>query len=131
VHACVLPAWQTLGVWSGGDHVGPKDGSLGEHGPGGAEEWAQGSEILQSVKQWLCRPMGQSLACSTCCFFTKSWHGEAFHELGIQSADISALPCALPQPSVSPVSWQSHWFMELMQSKAVSQLPSWISPTFL
>jgi hypothetical protein len=75
--------------------------------------------------------MGQGLACSAAWSFSKLWCGEVFHEQGIQSADVSELPCALPQPSVSPASQQSPWFMELMQSVAVSQSPSWISPSFL
>jgi hypothetical protein len=29
------------------------------------------------------------------CSFSKSWCGEAFHELGVQSANVSALPGAL------------------------------------
>jgi hypothetical protein len=76
-------------------------------GPGGAEEWAGGSEIPQHAEQWLCGPMGQGLVCRTGCSFSLSWHGEAFHELGVQSAKVSALPGALPQPSLSPASQQS------------------------
>jgi hypothetical protein len=45
VNACGSLAWQALGAQSGRDHVGLRGGSLGERGPGGAEEWAQGSEI--------------------------------------------------------------------------------------
>jgi hypothetical protein len=70
--------------------------------------------------------MGQGLACSAGCSFSKSWCGEAFHELGIQSADVSALPGALPQSSMSPASQQSPLFTEPMRSAAVSQSPSWI-----
>jgi hypothetical protein len=33
--------------------VGLRGGSLGERGPGGAEEQAQGSEIPQPAEQWL------------------------------------------------------------------------------
>jgi hypothetical protein len=97
------------------------------HGPDWAEGRARRSEIPWPVEQWLCGPMGQGLVCSTSYSFSKLWCGEAFHELGVQSADVSALLGALPQPSVSPVSQQSPWFTELMQSAAVSQLPSWIS----
>jgi hypothetical protein len=74
---------------------------LGECNPGRTEEQVQGSEILQ--------PIGQQ------------------HELCVQSADVSALLCALPQPNVSPASQQSPWFTELRKSAVVSQLPSWIS----
>jgi hypothetical protein len=71
--------------------------------------------------------MWWGLVCWAGCSFNKSWHGEAFHKLGVQSADVSDLPYALPQPSMSPASQQSPWFKELMRSAAVSQLPSWIS----
>jgi hypothetical protein len=91
-------------VHSGGDRAGLRDGSLGKHSPGGTEKQAQGSEILRPAEQWLCRPMEWGLVCSVCYSFSKSWRGEAFHELGVQSADVSALPCALPQSSVSPAS---------------------------
>jgi hypothetical protein len=126
VNTCGLPAWQALEAWFGRDHVGLKGGSLGECGPGRAEEQAQRSEILWPVEQRLRGPMGQGLVCSTGCSFSKSWHGEVFHELRVQSADVSALPCALPQPSVSPASQQSPWFTELTRSAAVSPSPSWI-----
>jgi hypothetical protein len=43
---CGLLAWLALGARSGGDHVGLKDGHLGEQGPGRAEEQAQGLEIV-------------------------------------------------------------------------------------
>jgi hypothetical protein len=35
------------------------------------------------------------------------WGGEDFRRLGFQGAKVSALPCALPQPRVSPASQQS------------------------
>jgi hypothetical protein len=79
------------------------------------------------MEQWLRGPMGQGLACSAGCSFSKSWHGEGFHELEVRSADVSALPSALPQPRVSPASQQSPWFMEFVWSRAMSLLPSWIS----
>jgi hypothetical protein len=72
-------------------------------------------------------PTGQGLACSTGYSFSKSWHGEAFHELVVQSADVSALLCALPQSRVSPASQQSPWIMEVRRSVDVSWSPSWIS----
>jgi hypothetical protein len=49
-------------------------------------------------------PMGWDLVCSTGYSFSVWWCGEAFHELGVQSADVSALPGVLPQSSVSPAS---------------------------
>jgi hypothetical protein len=84
MNACGSPAWQALGAQC----VGLRGESLGECSPGGAEE------------RWLHWPMGQGLACSTGYSFSKPWHGEDFHKLGVQSADDSALPGALPQPSI-------------------------------
>jgi hypothetical protein len=63
VNACRSLAWQALRAQSGGDCVGLRGGSLGDHGPGGAEEWAQGLEISQPAEPLLCKPMGWSLAC--------------------------------------------------------------------
>jgi hypothetical protein len=54
--------------------------------------------------------------------FNVLWHGEAFHGLGAQDAKVSALPCALPQPSVSPVSQQVPWFWS-SRSLSLSQSP--------
>jgi hypothetical protein len=48
-------------------------------------------------------------------------------ELGVQGADVSAFPGALPQSSVSPASYQSPWITEVRSSVAVFRLPSWIS----
>jgi hypothetical protein len=98
---------------SGRDPVDLRGGSLGDHIPGGAEEWAKGSEIPLWAEQELRGPMGRGLACSASYSFSVLWHGDAFHELGAQSADVSVLSGALPQPSVSPASQQSPWIMEL------------------
>jgi hypothetical protein len=108
----------------GGDRAGLTVESLGERGPGGVSPKI-------TAEQWLCGPMWWGLACSAGYSFTILWCGEAFHELGVQSADVSALPCVLPQPSVSPAPQQSPWFTELRRSAAVSQSPSWISPCFI
>jgi hypothetical protein len=120
VKTCGSLDWQALGASSSGNHAGLRVVCFGECSPGGAEEWAQGSEICQPVDQWLHMPMERGLVYSTSCSFSKSWCREAFHELGVQSADVSALPHALPQPSMSPVSLQSPLFTELMQCTAVS-----------
>jgi hypothetical protein len=127
LNACVLPAWQALGAQYDRDCADLRGGSLGDHG---AKEQAQGPEIPQPMEQRIHRPMGQGLACSAYDSFSKLWCGEAFHELGAQSTDVAALPCALPLPSVSPSSQQSPWFTELTWSVAVSQSPSWISRLF-
>jgi hypothetical protein len=73
----------------------------------GLKSRARRSETPQCVKQWLRGPMGWGLKCSTCYSFSIWWGGEAFHELGVQSADVSALPGALPQSSMSPASAKS------------------------
>jgi hypothetical protein len=93
-------------------------------GPGKAQELAQGSEPTWPVEQWLLRPIGWGLARSASYSFSISWCGESFHELGVQSADVSALPFALLQPSVSPVSQKSPWVMELRRFAAVFQSSS-------
>jgi hypothetical protein len=111
---------QLVGSCSGRDHAGLRGVSFGEHGPGGAEEQAQRLELPWPVEQQLRGAMGPGWACSTISSFSKSWYGEAFHKLGVQSAVLSALPCVLPQPIVSPASEQSPWFMELIWSAAVS-----------
>jgi hypothetical protein len=89
----------------------------------GTQSWQgcgadRGSEIPQPAEQQLCGSMGQGLACSAGYSFSKLWHGEGFHKLEVQSANVSSLPGVLPQPSP--------WFTELTWSTAVSQLPSWI-----
>jgi hypothetical protein len=85
-----------------------------------------------TAKQWLCRLLGWGLAYNASCSFNKLWCGEAYHELVVQSADVSALPFALAQTILYSASQQSPWFMELTGSAAVSQSPSWISlPCFL
>jgi hypothetical protein len=73
---------------------------LGLAGLGGAGLWSGYCPGLWKLRG----PMGWGLACTTSCYFSILWHGETFHELEAQSADVSALPGALPQPSVSPAS---------------------------
>jgi hypothetical protein len=74
---------------------------------------------------------GVGLACSISYSFSMWWHGEGPHALGFQSADVSGLPGAFPQSSVSPASYQSPWITEVRRSMAVFQLPSWIWNSFL
>jgi hypothetical protein len=64
------------------------------------------------------------LACSTGYSFSIWWCGEAFHELGVQSTDTSALLGALPQSRVSPASYQRPWITEVRRSVAVFWSPS-------
>jgi hypothetical protein len=52
---------------------------------------------LQMVVVWVWLPT---------CSLSVLWHGEAFHRLGVQGSQLSALPCALYQPSVSSASQQ-------------------------
>jgi hypothetical protein len=91
-------------------------GPVGQ-GPGGAafQQAGRGGGLIE---QWLSRPSGAepgglwgggllgqrpgSLWPSSS--FSKSWRGEVFLKLGLQGANISALPYALSQPSVSPAS---------------------------
>jgi hypothetical protein len=128
VNAYGSPAWQALRARSILDPVGLRGGSLGS-GPGVAEDQAQGSEVPWPAEQRLRGPIWWGLACSAEYSFSILWLGEAFHELGVQSADVSVLPGALPQPRVSPASQQSPWSTELRRSAAVSL--SWISlPSF-
>jgi hypothetical protein len=116
-----IPGLAGLKGSSGGDHVGLRGGSLGSMALVGLRSRAGGSKISQRVEQQLCGPMGQGLACSTGYFFSIWWCGETSHELRVQNADVSGLPCALPQSCVSPASHQSLWIMELRRSAAVSQ----------
>jgi hypothetical protein len=89
----------------------------------GLRSRARGLEIPQCAEQWPHGPMGWGMTRSASYSFTISWHGKTFHKLEIQSADVSALSCVLPQSSVSPVSQQSPWITELRRSAAVFQLP--------
>jgi hypothetical protein len=124
---------QALGAWSSGDcwvrGVGVW-GSMALVGlRRGPKDW--GSHSLQSSSYaglwvWAWHTVSAVLS-----VYGVIWcPGEAFHELGAQSADVSALPCALPHLSVSPASQQGPWVTELRRSVAVSQSPSWISPWY-
>jgi hypothetical protein len=59
VDACGSLAWQALGPRSCRDCAGLKGGSLGDRGPGRAEEQTQGSRILWPSKWQICRPVGR------------------------------------------------------------------------
>jgi hypothetical protein len=94
----------------------------------GQRSRAKRSEIpWWRVKQQLSGPMGQGLACSACYSFSIWWHEEASHGLGVQSADVSALPDVLSQSSVSLAYYQSPWITEVRRFVSVFQSPSWIS----
>jgi hypothetical protein len=70
---------------------------------GVAQPWqgkGAGLEDWRSHRVWSNEWVGLSMQC--CYSFSIWWCGEAFHELGAQSAVVSALPGALPQSSVSP-----------------------------
>jgi hypothetical protein len=92
----------------------------------GLSSRARGAEIQWPLKQWLHGPMGWGLVCRAICCVSNSWGGEAFHELRVQSAKVSAPLDALPQPIVSSASQPSPSFTELMWSAALTLLPSWI-----
>jgi hypothetical protein len=94
----------------------------------GQRSSARGLEIPQRhVEQQLHGLMGWGLAWSTCYSFSIWWCGEASHELGVQNADVLALPDVLSQSNVSPASYQSPWVTEVRRSVAVFLSPSWIS----
>jgi hypothetical protein len=69
------------------------------HQPGGLVEPRPGGPAGQKPGKWHC--VGGSPL-----IFGISWCGEAFHRLVFQDAEVSALPCALPQPSMSSASQQ-------------------------
>jgi hypothetical protein len=90
--------------------------------------WGKGAGLEDQEIPWPAEKQ-QGLVCSTCYSFSILWHGEAFHELGVQSADVSALLGALPQSSMSPA-----WITEVRRSVAVSRSPSWshsLLPSFI
>jgi hypothetical protein len=140
----ILQGCEGLGAWPGGDHEclwipTHKGSSEGDHGVSGVGVWgstvltgqrsrAGVSEIPQLVEQQLHGPMVQGLECSASYSFSMWWHREVFHELGVQSADISASPGVLPQSSMSPGSYQSPWITEVRRSVAMFRSPSWIPP---
>jgi hypothetical protein len=94
----------------------------------GQRSRARRLEIPQRMEQHLCRPMERGLACSACYCFSVWWYGEASHELGVWSADVSALPGVLPLSSKSQASYQSPWITEVRRSVAMFWSPSWILP---
>jgi hypothetical protein len=65
---------------------------LGPGGPEGGRAWRS-----RGVAMWAYGAGAWWASCS----FSKLWHGEAFHELGVQSAEVLVLPGTLPQPSMS------------------------------
>jgi hypothetical protein len=107
VNVCGSPAWQALRAHSVDIMWVWEVGVWGSMALARLRSRAGGLEIPWHVEQQLCGPMGQGLVCSTVCSFSILWCGEAFHELGVQSAYVSALPGALPQSYVSPPSQQS------------------------
>jgi hypothetical protein len=50
------------------------------------------------------------------CFLTVTWHGEAFHRLGVQSVEVLILFAALFPPSVPPASQQDFGVTKLTLS---------------
>jgi hypothetical protein len=69
------------------------------------------------------RPGGLVGGWQPTCSFSVSWSKEAFNEIDVQGAEVSALPCALLQPSVSLAFQKVLWFPEFTQSASVSQSP--------
>jgi hypothetical protein len=89
----------------------------------GVETWQACRAEAWLASEWWSGPMGQRTVAAwglqSACSFSVLWHGEALHRLGVQGAEVSALPCALPQPRVSPVSQHGPSFTELIQSAFV------------
>jgi hypothetical protein len=109
VHACGSLAWQTWGVWAWRVGVWVRSGRTVEHCPGGAEERGQRIRDPKACHG----PMRWGFVCSAGCSFNKLWHRGAFHELGVQSAKVLALPVlylsqvCLQRLSKVPGSWSS------------------------
>jgi hypothetical protein len=87
---------QVVGIPPGCEFLGPS-WNWGLAGPEGWEALWSGAVALRAYG------MGTWWAS---CSFSRLWHGEAFHDLGVQCAILLALPGALSQLSVSPVSQQ-------------------------
>jgi hypothetical protein len=83
-----------LGLWGGG----LASGSL-------SVLWGRGLAVWREVVRWThgAEVWKMAAAWGPACSFSVSWC-EVFHGLGVQGTEVSALPCALPQPSVSPES---------------------------
>jgi hypothetical protein len=105
----VLQVWR-MEVWSNTALMGQKSRAVG-------------LEIPWHMEQWLHRPMRWGLACSTCYSFSIWCGGEDFQELGVQSANVSALPGVLPHSHKPPTSCQSPWITEVRRSVAVFWSP--------
>jgi hypothetical protein len=86
-----LPSTFGAGSWWGSGRANGPSGQAGGLWPGGP-----------AGQQWAVVALEWQPTCS----FSVLWHGEAFHGLGVQGAEVPGLPCALPQPSVSLVSQQ-------------------------
>jgi hypothetical protein len=95
--SCMVP----VGQISGEDPVGQGSG-----GP----MWSWGLVGLEELGAQL---NGEVVPCAygaggwqASCFFSRSFCEEDFHKLGVQSAQVLALPGIFTQPSVSPASHQ-------------------------
>jgi hypothetical protein len=98
----------------------------------GAGRWQAilSQQVCGRVGWWfMCQQAGWQVAVAwwwqPACSFGVLWHWEAFHRPGVPGAKVSGLPCAFPQPRVSPASQPGPWFMELTQSASVSQSSFW------
>jgi hypothetical protein len=59
-------------------------------------------------------------------FSQVTWHGEAFHKLGVQDVEVLILLAALFLSSVAPTSQQTFGVSELKISASAPYSPSWI-----
>jgi hypothetical protein len=103
-------AWQTCGKevqWASGQVDGWLPGGSSSGGLVGLEDG--GPAGRWAVAQQTCRADSirvVALGWWPALSFSVLWSGEAFHGLLFQGANVSVLPCALPQPRVSPASQQ-------------------------
>jgi hypothetical protein len=73
---------------------------------------------LPYFRQWL-------ITHQLSCFLSVMWHAEAFYGLRVHGIKVLIVLDALFLPSVTPVSQQVFWFMELMMSASIPCWPSW------
>jgi hypothetical protein len=83
------------------------------------------SVSLPNVSQAGLKPASGGVA--ALCFVSVTWHGQAFHRLGVQDVKVFILLAALFLPSVAPASKQGFGVSELTLSASVPYLPCWIS----
>jgi hypothetical protein len=93
----------------------PSVALAGKYSVWSAEGWQVGGQRAGGAEAWWAsRRASVAWGWQPACFFSVLWHGADFHRLGVQGAEVSALPGALPQPSVSLASQQGPRFKVLV-----------------